>query len=81
MLGILLAFRKLALRRLTALAISGVVGVGMAVAGYGDGGPGYLCTEAAYPEGGYEPTASLVAPKSEAIVKQAIAQLLASGRK
>ena len=28
-----------------------------------------------------KPTASLVAPKSEAIVKQAIAQLLASGRK
>jgi hypothetical protein len=48
----------------------------VAVAGYGDGGPGYLCTEASYPEGGYEPTASLVVPKSETIVKKAIGQLL-----
>jgi len=48
----------------------------VAVAGYGDGGPGYLCTEASFPEGGYEPTASLVVPKSETIVKKAIGQLL-----
>ncbi len=37
----------------------------VAVAGYGDGGCGYLCTEAAYAEGGYEPTASFVGPRSQ----------------
>jgi len=49
----------------------------VAVAGYGDGGPGYLCTEKSYPEGGYEPTATLVTPASEAIVKKAIQHLMA----
>jgi len=48
----------------------------VAVAGYGDGGPGYLCTEASFSQGGYEPTASFVVPKSEAIVKTAIRQAL-----
>jgi hypothetical protein len=48
----------------------------VAVAGYGDGGPGYLCTEKSYAEGGYEPTGSMVVPQSEAIVRQAIGQLL-----
>lgn len=48
----------------------------VAVAGYGDGGPGYLCTEKSYPEGGYEPTATLVTPASEAILKKAITRLL-----
>ncbi len=48
----------------------------VAVAGYGDGGPGYLCTEKSYPEGGYEPTATLVTPASEAIIKKAITRLL-----
>jgi hypothetical protein len=47
-----------------------------AVAGYGDVGMGYICTAEAYKEGGYEPTASLIAPKSETILKDAIAQLL-----
>jgi hypothetical protein len=51
----------------------------VAVAGYGDGGPGYLCTEKSYPEGGYEPTASMLVPKSEAIINQAIGQLLGVG--
>ncbi len=32
------------------------------VAGYGDGGPGYIPTDAAYLEGGYEPTVALAAP-------------------
>lgn len=32
------------------------------VAGYGDGGPGYLPTDAAFLQGGYEPTVSLAAP-------------------
>lgn len=48
----------------------------LAVAAYGDGGPGYICTEASFAEGGYEPTASRVAPKSEHILKEAIRTLL-----
>ncbi|MBL9122879.1 MAG: hypothetical protein JNG90_04555 [Planctomycetaceae bacterium] len=46
------------------------------VAGYADGAPGYLCTAAAYGEGGYEPTASLVTPASEALINAAIGRLL-----
>jgi len=48
----------------------------VAVAGYGDGGPGYICTEASFAEGGYEPTASAVAPESEKIFRRAIRQAL-----
>ena len=48
----------------------------VAVAAYGDCGPGYICTEKAFEEGGYEPTDSLVAPESEALLKAAIRQLL-----
>jgi hypothetical protein len=48
----------------------------VAVAGYGDGGTGYLCPARAYREGGYEPTASRVKPESETLVKKAIAALL-----
>ncbi|MFH1921282.1 MAG: hypothetical protein ABIP48_15555 [Planctomycetota bacterium] len=48
----------------------------VAVAAYGDCGPGYICTEKAFEEGGYEPTDSLVAPQSESILKTAIRQLL-----
>jgi len=44
----------------------------VAVAGYGDIGPGYLCTDAAYRQGGYEPSASNVAPGTEAALKAAI---------
>ncbi len=43
-----------------------------AVAGYGDIGPGYLCTDLAYNQGGYEPSASNAAPGTEAAVKAAI---------
>ncbi len=49
----------------------------MAVAAYGDLGSGYLCTEAAFQEGGYEPTASHVAPQAEKVLKDAIRRLLA----
>jgi hypothetical protein len=52
----------------------------VAVAGYGDCAPGYLCTEAAYREGGYEPTDSMVAPESEKLLKKAIDQLLGVGK-
>jgi hypothetical protein len=48
----------------------------VAVAGYGEGGPGYICTDAAIAEGGYEPTMSLVGPPSEAALKSAIEELL-----
>lgn len=44
----------------------------VAVAGYGQGAPGYICTEAAFDEGGYEPSASAVVPESEAVVEKAI---------
>ncbi len=49
----------------------------VAVAAYGDLGPGYICTERSFSEGGYEPTASRVAPHSEYLMKTAIRELLA----
>lgn len=48
----------------------------VAVAGYGDCGPGYICPEKAYRDGGYEPTDANVKPESEALLKKAIAALL-----
>lgn len=48
------------------------------VAGYGLGSTGYICTEAAYEEGGYEPTASALEPKAEKLFKAAIAKALAA---
>jgi len=48
----------------------------VAVAGYGDGGTGYLCTKESYVQGGYEPTATLISPDGEAALKSAIRQLL-----
>ncbi len=51
------------------------------VAGYGDGGPGYIPTDRAYLEGGYEPTVALAAP-SEKSLAEAIAKVLkANGRR
>ncbi len=48
----------------------------VAVAAYGDLATGYICTEQSFSEGGYEPSASRVAPKSEAALKEAIRKLL-----
>lgn len=48
----------------------------LAVAAYGDLGPGYICTEKSFSEGGYEPTASRAGPKSEEALKKAISRLL-----
>ena len=48
----------------------------VAVASYGEGGPGYICTDPALTEGGYEPTWSFVGPPSEARLKTGIEQLL-----
>jgi hypothetical protein len=46
------------------------------LAGYGDISAGYLCTDKAYTEGGYEPSAANAAPGVEARVKEAIGKLL-----
>jgi len=47
------------------------------MAAYGDYGPEYICTDAAYVEGGYEASgASGVAPGSEKVVMDAIKKLL-----
>lgn len=48
----------------------------VAVAAYGDCSTGYICTAKAFEEGGYEPTDSVVAPRSEEVLKKAIRQLL-----
>ena len=45
------------------------------VAGYGDGGPGYIPTDRAFFEGGYEPTVALAAP-CEKTLKGTLAKLL-----
>lgn len=47
-----------------------------AVAGYGDCGPAYICTDEAITQGGYEPDASNVGRGSEAQLKQAISALI-----
>ncbi len=46
------------------------------VAGYGDGGPGYILTADAFLQGGYEPTVALAGPESEAILLRAMAEVL-----
>jgi hypothetical protein len=46
------------------------------VAGYGDGGPGYIPTAAAFHEGGYEPTVALAHPESEGALLKVIAKVL-----
>jgi hypothetical protein len=48
----------------------------VAVAGYGDCAPGYICHKDAFREGGYEPTDSSVKPESEILLKEAISGLL-----
>ena len=50
----------------------------VAMAAYGDYGPGYIGTEAAYSQGGYEtgPRASLVAPSVERVLIDVITKLL-----
>lgn len=49
----------------------------VAVAAYGEAGPGYICCDASLTEGGYEPTMSRVGPPSEFELKAGIARLLA----
>ncbi len=46
------------------------------VAGYGDCGPAYICTEKSFEEGGYEPYASHIVPSSETKLKLAIKEVI-----
>ncbi|GAC1451627.1 MAG: hypothetical protein NVSMB9_36600 [Isosphaeraceae bacterium] len=50
----------------------------VAMAAYGDYAPGYIGNEVAYPQGGYEtsPTSSLVAPRVEGVLMNAMETLL-----
>jgi hypothetical protein len=48
----------------------------IAVAAYGELGIGYICTDKAFAEGGYEPTASFVGPPAEARLKASIREVL-----
>jgi hypothetical protein len=50
----------------------------VAMAAYGDYAPGYIGTEVAYAQGGYEtgPHASLVAPRAEPEIMRAMDRLL-----
>jgi hypothetical protein len=48
----------------------------VAMAAYGDYGPGYVCMSAHYSQGGYEPTASRVGPGVESVLMEAIDDLL-----
>lgn len=48
----------------------------VAVASYGDCGTGYIPMEKSYEEGGYEPTDAFVSPRCEAILTQALRELL-----
>src|SRR5262245_13366629 len=51
------------------------------VAAYGDDGPGYIPTAAAYLQGGYEPTVALAGPDSEEILLRTMRKLLNVGGK
>jgi hypothetical protein len=53
----------------------------VAMAAYGDYGPGYIGLEASYPQGGYEVNqgVSRVAPEVEGVLMPAIGRLLAPG--
>ena len=48
----------------------------VAVAGYGDGGCGYIPLEKSFAEGGYEPTQAFAIPSSETLLRRSIADLL-----
>jgi hypothetical protein len=52
----------------------------VAVAGYGDCGTAYICTDKAIDEGGYEPEASNVGKGSEKLLKHAIGALLGTAQ-
>lgn len=62
--------------------IAAQIDLHVAMAAYGDYGPGYIGTEVAYGEGGYEtsPQASSVAPEVEKVLINAVQQLLEAGQ-
>ncbi|MCE5173779.1 MAG: hypothetical protein ABFC90_08515 [Bacteroidales bacterium] len=51
----------------------------VAMAAYGDLGPGYIPTAAAFNQGGYEMTVEKVTPEAETVLLNAIAKLLNTG--
>ena len=48
----------------------------VAMAAYGNYGPVYIGTEESYAQGGYEPNAGATTEKAEAIIMEAIRELL-----
>jgi hypothetical protein len=48
----------------------------VAMAAYGDGGPGYIPTAKMFEEGGYEPSASRITPQAEGVLMAAMKKLL-----
>ena len=46
------------------------------VPSYGDCGPGYICLERSFEEGGYEPSDSFIAGHSETLLKDVIARVM-----
>jgi len=48
----------------------------VAMAAYGDVGPGYIPTAKAFTEGGYEPSASRITPEAESVLMSAMKKLL-----
>lgn len=51
-------------------------GTSLCCAAYGDGGPWYIPTAAAYPQGGYEPSASFVDPGVEEVLRKGMKTVL-----
>lgn len=51
-------------------------GTWIGTAAYGDLGPGYICMENSFEEGGYEPTDSFCAPESEKEMKRGIEAII-----
>jgi hypothetical protein len=50
------------------------------MAGYGDGGPGYIPTAGAYLQGGYEMTVALAGAPSETLISRAMRKLLGAAK-
>ena len=48
----------------------------LAVAGYGEISPGYVCTDLAHSQGGYEPSASYTASGTEPVLREAIRAIM-----
>ena len=49
------------------------------VSAYGDCGPGYICMQESYAQGGYEPTDSFVSPGCEDVMKAGIEKVMGDG--